>query len=182
MLQHRARVSERRLGPQGRAACLCMSEHDRKWPVQAPIAPADNCPKLDLAHQRQRKRCSPPSSPHSTRCAPRQLGRPSFPASQSGKPLRSLASSAAGPHALVAAPRRPPAAAAARSASWAPHCGCPRAMDVVVCDLGSRFLRAGKADPFPNDKEPWVVSLLGSSQACCLRVKLRDGTPAAQLR
>ncbi len=31
-------------------------------------------------------------------------------------------------------------------------------MDVVVCDLGSRFLRAGKADPFPNDKEPWVVS------------------------
>ncbi|PRW56504.1 actin-related 7 [Chlorella sorokiniana] len=31
-------------------------------------------------------------------------------------------------------------------------------MDVVVCDLGSRFLRAGKADPFPNDKEPWVIA------------------------
>lgn len=30
-------------------------------------------------------------------------------------------------------------------------------MDVAVCDLGSRYIRAGKADPFPNDKEPWVV-------------------------
>ncbi len=32
-------------------------------------------------------------------------------------------------------------------------------MDVVVVDLGSRFLRAGKADPFPNEQEPWVVGL-----------------------
>lgn len=31
-------------------------------------------------------------------------------------------------------------------------------MDVVVVDVGSRFLRAGKADPFPNEREPWVVS------------------------
>ncbi len=33
-------------------------------------------------------------------------------------------------------------------------------MDVVVVDLGSRFLRAGKADPFPNEREPWVVSAM----------------------
>ncbi|PSC72499.1 Actin-related 7 [Micractinium conductrix] len=31
-------------------------------------------------------------------------------------------------------------------------------MDVVVLDLGSRYLRAGKADPWPNEKEPWVVT------------------------
>lgn len=31
-------------------------------------------------------------------------------------------------------------------------------MDVTVVDIGSRFIRAGKADPFPNDQEPWVVS------------------------
>ncbi|KAL4858593.1 Actin-related protein 7 [Chlorella vulgaris] len=31
-------------------------------------------------------------------------------------------------------------------------------MDVLVVDLGSRFIRAGKADPFPNEKEPWVVT------------------------
>ena len=42
-------------------------------------------------------------------------------------------------------------------------------MDVVVVDLGSRFIRAGKADPFPNKHEPWVVSIamaaLAGSQA-----------------
>jgi hypothetical protein len=42
-------------------------------------------------------------------------------------------------------------------------------MDVVVVDLGSRFIRAGKADPFPNEHEPWVVSIamaaLAGSQA-----------------
>lgn len=40
-------------------------------------------------------------------------------------------------------------------------------MDVVVCDLGSRFLRAGKADPFPNDKEPWVVSCFSLVTHAC---------------
>ena len=56
------------------------------------------------------------------------------------------------------------------------------AMDVVVLDLGSRYLRAGKADPWPNEKEPWVVSHKGASrQARRQRRRVRAGGAAVHI-